>query len=100
MELYISTEGLYDPVKHALSDTSSSLRAAKATAINAPYGFQYSSYVNQLDGVIENYIREVGEISENIRKNENQYEEHLVEQKRKIKYIPEKKLEERIGFRA
>lgn len=99
MQLYISTEGLHEPVKNILSDVTQNLSVAKSTAINAPYGFQYSNYVNQLDGVIQNFIREANEIDSTIRKNENQYEDLFRDETRRVKYINEKKLEERIGFR-
>lgn len=99
MQLYISTEGLYEPVKNILSDVTQNLSVAKSTAINAPYGFQYSNYVNQLDGTIKNLIREANEIDSIIRQNENRYEDLFNDEIRKVRYINEKKLEERIGFR-
>lgn len=98
MQLSISNSGLVEPVKQHLDDTKSKLVTAKSTAINAPSGFQYGYYVNDLDSLINSYINEVTYITNAINRVEDKYEDAWMEGKRKTDSLKEIDIKERIGL--
>ena len=99
MQLSISNTGLVEPVKHLLEDTKSSLSTAKSTAINAPYDFQYASYVNNLDNIINQYMNEVDYISNAINRAEDKYEGAWIEGKQRSESLKEVEIKERRGLK-
>lgn len=98
MQLSISNSGLVEPVKQHIDDTKTHLVNAKSTAVNAPSGFQYGYYVNDLDSVINDYIKEVTYISNAINRVEDKYEDAWIEGKRKTDSLKEIDIKERTGL--
>ena len=99
MQLMKSSAGLIDPTRDEIDSTINSLKAAKATAINPPYGFQYAQYVRDLDGVIQGYINEAANIGNSLAKAERDYDDLFDKSIRKTKQIKEVRLTERTGLK-
>lgn len=97
MKLYISTSGLYEPIRYNISDAQSSLSKAMRSATNSPSGFSYSSYVNSLDTKIREYINELSYIDNTVRKSERNYSNTMDEYTRKVSIVNEYKISERNG---
>lgn len=84
MKLYISNSGLMEPVKYFIKDARNDLRQAAYSAPNSPSGFQYASYVNNLDNEIQGYITELNNIERAIEKSERRYSELFSDKKEEL----------------
>lgn len=98
MHLVKSDAGLINPVRNDIDSTIGSLKAAKATAVNPPYGFQYAQYVRDLDKIIKGYLVETANIGNDLIKAERNYEELCNKSIRKTRQIDDVRLMERKGL--
>ncbi len=92
MKIYISKQGITEPIKNVIDDTEKELRNAKKFIISCPYGFKYSSNVRELRNEINDFIKELQYINNSLIKVERMYNGLFRETIRSIDYVKEQKI--------
>ena len=92
MKIYISKQGITEPIKNVIGDTEEELRNAKKIIISCPYSFKYSSNVRELRNEINAFIKELQYINNSLIKVERMYNEFFRETIRSIDCVKEQKI--------
>jgi len=97
MKLYISSEGLLQPIESDLNQTLESLRKAQYHYLYCPASFSRAGDVKNLREEISEITKEIYAIKAVIKKTEKRYTSQFDQKERKVQYVSEKRIVERNG---